>query len=351
MSNWPFEFAFQVNDELETEDEYRRRGGRSRTFPSSPPPIPPTRYRRRSRIYAPAVTPVVSYLAPPSDLLIVQERLAEILGMEIPATGQWSALTRRALRLLQRRSRLPVTGRLDRATRLTLFAAPAIAAPAPPPPDEPEPSPYPTEPQQDPPSDPPAPGPEEPSEEPPEELQQEIHLSKGCTAILERSVAQNAAAVYDGVASLPPDPGLYVIRKAGKPIYVGIAEISIHSRFQQRYKALRDFGLDSTILSGITVTSYALKSRTPTCIATRRPMRGGRPVPITAKEGLLRILEQHFIRHFRTGKRLRSKFGNSGSERYTFGPGEQVRLRLTNAAQDDPPGVLTPAVTLPSRPA
>jgi hypothetical protein len=187
--------------------------------------------------------------------------------------------------------------------------------------------------------EPPPPEPiEEPVDGPPEEEPvEEIHISKGCMAVLERAEAVSAGDVYDEKKKLPVEPGLYVIRRAGRAIYVGIAENSIHSRFQQRYKSLRDFGLDSAILSGVTVTSYALKSRTPSCVASRKPKSGGRLTAVSPKEGLLRVLEQHFIKHFKTGKTAGGKYGNSGSEAYTFGPGEKVSLRIANRATTDPP--------------
>jgi len=202
---------------------------------------------------------------------------------------------------------------------------------------------------------PPAP-PEEPIEEPVEAPveepvdsadapQEELYVTTGARAILNREEPVNAGLVYDEKKTLPRGPGLYVIRKGGRAIYVGIAENSIHTRFLQRYKSLRDFGMDSSVLDGVTVTTYELVSKSPGLVAIRKEKTNKTAPPsarkkgnaVSAKEGILRILEQAFIKHFGTGKKAGSRFGNTGSEGYSFAPGEKIILVINNRASTDPP--------------
>jgi len=170
-----------------------------------------------------------------------------------------------------------------------------------------------------------------------EEPQEEIHLSKGCATVLQRAAPLPAGDVYDGKKSLPREPGLYVIHSGTRAIYVGIAEKSIHGRFQDRYKALRDFGLGPAALAGITVTSYSLGTRVPLCVAGRKKKGRKSLTNINSTEGLLRVLEQHFIKHFKTQRVPPSKFGNAAPERYTADPSVTVSLRIASRDAADPP--------------
>jgi len=190
--------------------------------------------------------------------------------------------------------------------------------------------------------EPPPPEPiEEPVEAPPEdEPVEEIHFSQGCRAMMRRAAAVDAADVYDDKRKLPEEPGLYVIRRNGQPLYVGMAEKSIHSRFQQRYKALRDFGLTSAPLAGVTVTSYSFTSKKPTCVAGRKAKKNRSLTNISAKEGLLRALEQHFIKHFQTLRLGGGKFGNVATEPFKADPGVTITMFLENRDKTDPPAMV-----------
>lgn len=179
---------------------------------------------------------------------------------------------------------------------------------------------------------------EEPVDAPPEEEPaEEIHFSQGCRALMKRAAEVNAADVYDDKLKLPEEPGLYVIRRNGQALYVGMAEKSIHSRFQQRYKALRDFGLGSATLAGVTVTSYSLTSKSLACVAGRKAKKNRSITNISPKEGLLRALEQHFIKHFQTSRLGGGKFGNADTEPYFAAPGVSIVLHISNRAPTDPP--------------
>ena len=227
---------------------------------------------------------------------------------------------------LRRRSRWrrPWPARRPRP-RVRLYRRPAIY-----------PAPYVTEPVY---VEPPPPEvPPEPVEEPVEdEPQEEIHISTGCTAVLQKAAAVNAGDVYDDTDTLPSTPGLYLIHTDTKAIYVGMAEKSIHSRFQQRYKVLRDFGLGPAALTGIKVTSYSLDTRSATCTAGRKKKRNTSLTNISPIEGILRVLEQHFIKHFKTQRPPRGKFGNAGFEGYTSGRGVSLTVSITGGSPSDPP--------------
>jgi hypothetical protein len=123
-----------------------------------------------------------------------------------------------------------------------------------------------------------------------------------------------------------------VISRNGKPIYVGKA-LDIRRRFAARFKVLHDFGIPGSVLD-CEIVSYLIQPQMmPVCsIASRQASRGAfRVQPPT--DGLLRVLEQFFIRHFRSRN---PRLSNSTSEKYSFAPGEKLVLTIRHSRPGDP---------------
>ena len=243
--------------------------------------------------------------------------------------------TRNAIQAFQGKSQLPVTGMLDDGTLKALQAAclapgapaggepaaPADGGAAEPPPTDPGGAP-PSEPQaggepQAAPADGAAPpdGAAAGGEPPPAGSEGELFFERrDGQAEQEFQVDGNVQVDLQWHEPVPLDkddtfswapnvPGVYVIYVGGTPWYVGIAESSLRERFLHRRKVLKDLQIPPTALAGRSVGWYALRSGAVPKGAIRRRAQNNpaaRFMPLFGKYSILRILEQYFIKQFKT---------------------------------------------------
>jgi hypothetical protein len=269
--------------------------------------------------------------------------LRSVIGSWVPQSGVLSKATRRAIRMFQKRQRIPITGILDGATEAALRAAcdgGQAAAPAParaprsaPPASEPvdagdpEPEPEPAAAADS------GPAEDEPPDEgdsevlfgdPPSELEQEFQVSGNCQVTITRH----------GPVPLTPSlkaakaPGVYTIHIDNKAWYVGVTERTIHQRFQDRMKTMRDFNLPDSLLANRTVSWVAIQSgQYPVCsIGRRESTKPTDPYkPLTGVLAVLKILEQYQIQ-------VDKPAGNKRTECVRFGP--RGSLTINEAGKD-----------------
>jgi hypothetical protein len=303
---------------------------------------------------------------------MVQGCLARMLGPSVPQSGIMDGSTRRAIRAFQSQSQLPATGLLDDSTMRALRegcmgpSGPPAGGPPPPPEDagaaEPPPSGEPepaaaAEPGGEPggaaepggaPAEPPAGG-EPPAdgaagaEPPPAGSEGEIFFDRREGEAEQEFLVDGKIQVdlqwhepvpldKDDQFTWAPDvPGVYVIYIRNSPWYVGIAETSIRQRFLQRRKALKDLQIPASALAGRSGGWYALRSgAVPRGAIQRRPLNGptARFRPLFGKYAILRILEQFFIKQFKTA----TPKGNGLTEKVRFSPRGSLSI-LQNGAQ------------------
>jgi hypothetical protein len=112
-------------------------------------------------------------------------------------------------------------------------------------------------------------------------------------------LAHGGPLPLEQAGQLPDAPGLYIIRINNAVWYVGIAELSIRNRFQQRFKVLRDLQVPNNCLTGRTVEWYLLRmSSVARGAIQRKDADNPRALyrPLSGKYAILRVLEQHFIK-------------------------------------------------------
>jgi peptidoglycan hydrolase-like protein with peptidoglycan-binding domain len=284
-----------------------------------------------------------------------QQCLRTVIGPWVPQSGKMSKATRRAIRMFQKRSRLPATGLFDGATERALRnacggqRAPIVDAGAPPPtaaPPEPPPPPPDVAPPEQPPADtgadaaPPdagagdAPadsGGSEPDAPPADggdselagELQQEFLVAGACQVRIQRHgpvPLTDEAALRQAARA----PGVYIISIDGKPWYVGVAERTVLARIQERRKVLRDFNIPSSTLANRSISWVAIRSGAlPVCAVSRRKQTDpdGQFRPLKGVYAVLKVLEQYYIKTLGTENK-----GNKLLETVRFSPGGSVTI-------------------------
>jgi peptidoglycan hydrolase-like protein with peptidoglycan-binding domain len=257
-------------------------------------------------------------------ITLAQRCLAQILGPSVPQSGVMDSATRNAIQAFQSKSQLPVTGLLDDATLkglqdacLSPGGAPAGSEPpagadagAAEPQGAADPGAAPAEPS--PGGDAAAAGGAEP---PPAGSEGELFLERHEGAAEQEFQVDGKMQVDlqwhepvpldkdDQFSWAPNTPGIYVIYVGGSPWYVGIAETSLRERFLHRRKALKDLQIPPTALAGRSVGWYALRSAAvPKGSIQRRAQNNpaAKFAPVYGKYSILRILEQYFIKQFKT---------------------------------------------------
>jgi hypothetical protein len=281
-----------------------------------------------------------------------QQCLRNVIGPWVPQTGRMSKATRRAIRIFQKRNRLPATGLLDGATEATLRNACGGQAAAPadssiPPQAEP---PQDAVPPEGPPlaQAPPPPPPEEPATdagadaaptdsggaEPDAaaadggdseigELQQEFLVEGACQVRIQRHgpVPLNDE---EGLKQAARAPGVYIISIDGKPWYVGVAERTVLARILARRKVLRDFNIAPSVLANRSISWVAIRSGAlPVCAVSRRKQvdSSGAFQPLKGVYAVLKVLEQYYIKTLGTEDK-----GNKLVEVVRFSPGGSITI-------------------------
>lgn len=280
--------------------------------------------------------------------LWAQGCLAKVVGPWVPQDGIMGPQTRRAVQMFQSQRQLPTTGLLDNDTVNALQAACAPQPVGPPPPTAGPPGPPPSvgppepAPSAGPPEPPPPPAEPEPPPSadagaappdaggPPDESQGEIFIPEVFGESEEEFLVDGPCRIevvwHDPVSLTadehfswaPESPAVYVIHVSGVPWYVGIAGGSLRRRFLARRKVLRDFNLPFSVLANRSVAWASLRSGACPRGAIQRRVAGdpsARFQPIRGKDAALKILEQYFIKQFRTENQ-----GNLKAETVQFGP-------------------------------
>jgi peptidoglycan hydrolase-like protein with peptidoglycan-binding domain len=279
-----------------------------------------------------------------------QQCLRNLVGPSVPQTGRMSKATRRAIRVFQKRNRLPVTGLLDGATAAALRTAcggqaPSTADSGPPESTAPPAAPAPPEalatPQDAAPPEPPpedagadaAPadsGGAEPDAAPADgvdseigEVQQEFLVDGACQVRIQR---HGPVPLVDqpGLRQAARAPGVYIVSVDGKPWYVGIAERTVLARIQERRKVLRDFNIPASALANRSVSWVAIRGGAlPVCAISRRKQAEPNDAfrPLKGVYAVLKVLEQHYIRTLGTENK-----GNKLVEAVRFSPEGSITI-------------------------
>jgi peptidoglycan hydrolase-like protein with peptidoglycan-binding domain len=259
----------------------------------------------------------------------MQSCLQQVVGAWVPQNGAMGPGTRRAIRIFQKKSGMPVTGLLDESTVSALQSACASpAGPEGPPPQ----SAVPPEAPPEAPAGPEAAAPEggeaggemESEVEQDTAPEQEFQIDTSCEVHFARSFGQAAMTDPNLFGLLPKLPGLYMIYVQGKPWYVGIAETTLHKRFQDRFKTLRDFNLPDSVLAQRQVAWLALDTKNTKCAVGRKEQ--GSSQPFKKSPGywaVLKVLEQHLIKKIGT-----KGLGNKAPlEDVTFDKGGSLQIK------------------------
>lgn len=284
------------------------------TFPSSVRRRPPGYYPRPR--WRPTAVPF-SYrpddgvdTGPPSSDFVrsMQECLREMLGWPVPVTGFIGPATRRAIRSFQQSEGLPVTGTLDSATHEAIQAKCGEQAPGAPP-EAPA--------QTAEPADNSGAEPPESSAEPQEELRVDSPCSIKVNLIDKRLPLTDMKAIREQASA----PGIYIIYVDKVPWYVGKAERGIYNRFLERRKALNDFGLDANkLLAGRYLSWIPITASSFVGCQVSRGEEGKTFTRLGTMDGVLRVLEQRYIRNLGTYKK-----GNSSREEIRIMSGASLR--------------------------
>jgi hypothetical protein len=351
-----FEFEAALTDEEES--EYRRsyRPPRQamrvpRLRRPLPRPRPWPRPRRRRPVpggWYPGSAPAYGI----DFIRWVQQCLAAVLGRGVPRNGVLGPATRRAVRIFQKQQGLRATGIVDPATENALRNACStqLHGPAPAPlPAEPVLAPEPLEPEPEPADA----GPEEPAEpmepepaasepadagddadagefrfnfEDEEKPEREFQVSQKVAVAIVRS-ARIPVAAFDGSQANAKRPGIYIIYVGDRAWYVGLAERSIYSRFQDRFKALSDFDVDPACLSGRAVEWITIAG-TPAvpsgAVGRRAARKTSQPYrSLSPAAAVLPLLEQFYIkdkgtREIKVRGKVVKRGGNKVTEKVNF---------------------------------
>jgi len=268
----------------------------------------------------------------------MQSCLRQAVGSWVPQNGIMGTGTRRAIRIFQTKSGMPVTGLLDEGTVSAIQSA--CSSPTGP---EGPPSAGAAPPQGAPrtPAGPEAPvaapeggeggeaGGESESElEQGAALEQEIRINESCEVQLLKSHSAVPMTDPNLIAQLPKLPGLYVIYIDRKPWYVGIAENTLRDRFQQRFKVLHDFNLPVSVLAQRAVSWIAVDTeKLKACVVERREQGSSKPFnKARGAYAVLKVVEQYLIRKAGT-----HGLGNKTVEPVEFGPKGSLEVKRPGA--------------------
>jgi len=220
----------------------------------------------------------------------IQDCLNQAMGLQLPVTGVMGPETRSAVRSFQQQQGLRVSGVVSPKTEQTLSSV--------------------CEGGQD------SGAPSEELEDFWEvlasngELEEEFVIQQGCSLSYNYkkkktppsadvkdivAVVPNKQGIFVANLDLPRERGVYVIKIDGKAHYVGVATSSggVKARFDERIKALRDFGIDLQAIKNRTVDVYTVTDGT--CVINRRKKNTTVPgSPVKAHAELL-LLEQYLI--------------------------------------------------------
>ena len=342
-------FEFEADLIGEEESEFRRalrQPPQARRFPR-PRPRPPVRRPRYPR-------PVlrggnVGIATAGSDFVRwVQQCLATVLGRGVPRNGVLGPATRRAVRMFQKRQGLRVTGIVDPATESALrnacagrqrtfaAAAPAVEPALPPEPmepSEPEPADGPTDADAE-----PADGARDEDagefgfhfeeEEEEEGAEQEFQVTGKVEVNITRSPRIDVTSLT-GTENGVRQPGIYIIFLGERAWYVGLAERSIYSRFQDRFKALSDFDIGDACLTGRKIEWLNIDEPKITGggVGRRGQKKKTQPYrPLHSRAAALPLLEQFLIKTLGTKEikfknKVVKRGGNKQTEPVHFVPG------------------------------
>jgi len=277
----------------------------------------------------------------------VQRCLANVIGRGVPQNGMMGPATRRGIRIFQRRQRLQVTGIVDPVTESALGDAcgwpqlPRARAPAPTEPAEPveraEPQPDDAEPVESQPDDMEPAGteragaerldtePADASGDADAGADQEFQISGPTRVAVVRS-SRIPVTAFDGTQKNARRPGIYIIYVKNEPRYVGMALRSVYSRFQDRFKVLRDFKIDATCLSGREVEWVTIVGSTFPVGSIGRRSKKDKTGPFRSlkshDEAILPILERFYIEKLKTKNK-----GNIQTEDYHIVAGGSLAIK------------------------
>jgi hypothetical protein len=218
----------------------------------------------------------------------IQDCLNQALGLQLPVTGVMGAETRSAVRSFQKQQGLRVSGIVSPKTEQALSSACEGG---------------------------------QASRAPSEEMEgfwevlasngeseQEFVVQKSCVISYQRSrrdidaVSVDSKGILVANPSLPKEQGVYVIKIGKVPYYVGVAanKNGVKARFDDRVKAVRDFGISiETINRKVDVYTLA-KGVEGTCSVNRRKEGTKVPgLPVRNHAELL-LLEQYLISKLNT---------------------------------------------------
>ena len=288
------EFEFEAD--LIGEEEYRRTFRPPRQARRFPPPQ--RRHYPRPLLragYAGVVTTGSDFVR------WVQQCLATALGSGVPQNGVMGPATRRAIRMFQKEQGLPDTGIVDAATEGALREACAAAA-----------------------------VPFEGEEE--EGAEQEFQVTGQVAVTITRSPRTDVTALTGGEAGIR-QPGIYIIYVNQTPWYVGLAERSVYARFQDRFKSLSDFDIDSKCLDGRQIEWLNVGKPAITGGGVGRRSQKKRQLyrAVPTLTAALSLLEQYLIkslgtREIKVGKKVVKRGGNKQTEPVHFDSGGALIL-------------------------
>src|SRR5215813_14775518 len=258
---------------------FSRAAGRSPRRPSRPWPVPPrkpTLWPPRPRIIHPwppwavvqepygvvsepdSVEPAPTVSLDPKHTRWVQDCLNKILGLQLQLTGVVGPETRSAIRSFQKQQGLPANGIVGPDTQSALMDACNGREPQ----------------QRDSVSTPNSDGEELSMGFTGDLFEEEYSIPKAYTVTLigHEPVRLESRAEAN---TLPRTPGIYFITDGLTLRYVGKAVKSIKSRFDDRFKTFRDFGIPEHIyFDWLKQNSVDVRSYTVTDTASKRPIRG-----------------------------------------------------------------------------
>ena len=235
----------------------------------------------------------------------VQNCLNQLLGLQLPLSGVMAVATRSAVRNFQRQQGLPVSGMVSPETQEALQAACAGS--------------------QD------ARAPEEELSSSWEslssdgEMEQEFVVQSSCTITYQKistdldAVLPHPKKVIIANPKLPGRSGVYVIKIAQQPYYVGVAikRGGVRQRFNDRVKEVRDFRIAHSVIADRKVDVYELVGGS--CTMNRRKEGSTAPGSPVKSGAALQLLEQYLIRKFNTHQARQGN--NSDVERVLYNPG------------------------------
>jgi hypothetical protein len=160
------------------------------------------------------------------------------------------------------------------------------------------------------------------------EVEQEFVVQSSCIITYQKissdldAVLPHPKKVIIANPRLPGRSGVYVIKIAQQPYYVGVAmkRGGVRQRFNDRVKEVRDFGIALSAITDRKVDVYELIGGY--CTVNRRKEGSTVPGSPVKSGAALQLLEQYLIRKLNTYQSGRGN--NSDVERVLYNPGISV---------------------------